>query len=497
MKKFFRSFYGKLSLVFLLLLLLTGAAQLYITVESWTQYYHEADQKLNQRLARDLVPDFKPLVGDTLNMPEIEHMMHYLMVMNPKIEIYLLDSKGGIMAFFADPGKEVKLESLELEPIQRFISEQGQTPILAVDPRNPKRHKPFSAAPIDIGDERGYLFVIIGSQDYDTAIAALEDSYLGTALLKGLVIVLIFTGVLGLFLFAFLTRRVRVMNDMVKSFEKGEYDKRIPVHSNDELGSLAQTINTMAAKIEANIHTLQETDRLRRELIANVSHDLRSPLASIRGYLETMQIRNGQLSEEERARYIDSALETASGLENLVEQLFELSKMDACQVRAEKEPFILGDLLYDVARKYEPQLENKNLRMKVTVEEGLPQAHADIALMERVLSNLLDNAIRYTPAGGEIKLKAAQSDDTLKVTVEDTGEGIGEDDQKRIFDRFYRAEKSRSAATGGAGLGLSIVKKIMDLHDSDIYVQSAKGKGTSFTFEVHAYKPVREKQLAS
>jgi signal transduction histidine kinase len=489
MKGFFKTFYGKLSALFLVLLLVMGSVQILITINSWKTYYDEADQKLNQRLARDMAKELKPIVKDSLDLNAVHHSIHYMMVMNPKVEIYLLDSDGKIMAFFAEPDKKVKSTHVGLKPVQNFLDKSAEFPILGDDPRNPGITKPFSAARLDIGpDINGYLYIILGSEQFDAAINTTRESYVATTIAKGLLITVLFTAFLGLLLFAFLTRRLRDMTHAVESFKKGIYSSRVEVKSSDELANLAKTFNTMAETIEANIEELKKTDTLRRELIANVSHDLRSPLASIRGYLETIQIKDKTLSDEERERYINILLDSTSGLERLVEQLFELSKLDARQIEPTYEPFLLKEMVYDVMMKFKPRAEKAGVKLQIKIPDGLPQVYADVGLIERVLSNLLDNAIKYTPKNGTVYISTDKVDkDIIRVRVKDNGPGIKQDELPYIFDRFYRVDKSRSEKTGGTGLGLAIAKKIMEIHNSTISVVSELNKGSTFSFSLQPW----------
>jgi hypothetical protein len=156
MKSFFQSFYGKLSAIFLILLLLMAVIQIFITIDASRSFYSQTDQALNQNLAKDIAKEFTPAVQDSLDMAAIEHMMHYMMVMNPKIEIYLLDNKGKILAFFAEPQKKVKAQYVDLEPVKDFINGSEEIPILGDDPRHPGRRKVFSAAPIQISGKPGF-----------------------------------------------------------------------------------------------------------------------------------------------------------------------------------------------------------------------------------------------------------------------------------------------------------------------------------------------------
>jgi len=489
MKRLFTSFYGKLSGLFLILLLIMGTAQVLITINSWQTHYDEADQRLNLRLAEDVAKDFNPLLKDSLDIDAIHHAIHYMMVMNPKIEIYLVDEKGGILAFFAEPQKKVRAQSIDLNPVNNYLSPDREFPILGDDPRNPGITKPFSAARLQIGKEiNGYLYIIIGSEQYDAAISLTREEYVAQTIVKGLLITLLFTGIIGLLLFALLTRRLKNMAQVVLDFERGKQDVRIPVKSDDEVGQLGTSFNKMADTIVANIEELKNTDKLRRELIANVSHDLRSPLASIRGYLETIQIKDKVLTDEERQEYITILLDSTHGLEKLVTQLFELSKLDAKQIEPELEPFLIKEMVYDTLSKFQPKAEKLGIVLKAEIKDGLPQVFADIGMIERVLSNLLDNAIRYTPKGGTVSITTETSGEIIRVRVIDTGPGIKDDDLKYIFNRFYRVEKSRSEKTGGTGLGLAIAKKIMEVHQSTISVVSELNRGSIFSFNLKTWQ---------
>ncbi len=489
MKRFLRTFYGKLSAVFLLLLLLMGVIQIYITLNATTSFHSEADQKLHLRLATDVAAEFRPLLKDSIDYEGIHHQIHYMMVINPNIEIYLLDGNGKILAFFAEPQKKVKAQYVNLNPIRDFLNGETEMPIWGEDPRHPGRKKTFSVAPVQIGDDiNGYLYIIIGSEQYDTASSAIREGYIVETTVIGLLITLVFTGIIGLILFAFLTRRIRKMSKVVNEFENGKLDKRVPEKSGDELGYLANSFNKMADTIVANMEDLKKTDDLRRELVANVSHDLRSPLATIKGYLETIQIKDGNLSEEERQKYMSIILNITENLEKLAEQLFELSKLDMRDTATYLEPFSIADLVQDVLMKYKPVAETSNINLEVRLPESLPQVYADVGLIERVLSNLMENALRYTPQEGRITIEISQEQDNMRVAVEDTGCGIEEDELPHIFDRFYRVEKSRARATGGSGLGLAIVKKIMEIHNTSISVDSQVNVGTRFSFTLEVWK---------
>lgn len=489
MLSFFKTFYGKLSTLFLILLLLMGTIQALLTTRSWSAYSDKANQALNLHLATDIAAELKPLLADSLDMHLIEHSIHYMMVLNPKIEIYLLDATGKILAFFADPPGKIKADYVDLEPVKMYIDEQEKIPILGEDPRKPGTRKAFSAAPLRIGREtNGYLYIILSSEQFTTATRHLHDHYLTNTFVRSLVLALLFTGIIGLVLFAFLTRRIRQMREAVIAFENGNYNRRLKDHRQDELAQLAQSFDKMADTLVDNIEMLRHTDRQRRELIANISHDLRSPLASIRGYLETIQMKDEKLTSIERHKFMNVLLDSTVNLERMVEELFELSKLDAKQVHPRPEPFSIKDLIYDVIMKYKPVADPKQIELNACVPDGIPQVFADIGLIERVLSNLLENAITYTPEKGSVTITASSNNSKIRLMISDTGFGIDKKDLPHIFERFYRADKSRSKDHGGSGLGLAIAKKIIEIHQGSLSVQSEINVGSTFSFDLDVWQ---------
>ncbi|MFV1980979.1 MAG: ATP-binding protein, partial [Rhodothermia bacterium] len=272
--------------------------------------------------------------------------------------------------------------------------------------------------------------------------------------------------------------------DVVNSFREGRTDRRIDVTTNDELGQLGESFNEMADTIAESIEDLERTDRLRRDLIANVSHDLRSPLAAIQGYLETIMIKHDDLTEEERSKYMEIVLKNTRSLSSLIEELFELSKLDAQQVEPEFEPISVADLVQDVMIQFKPVADKAGVGLDIDMPGRVGLVKADIALVERAISNLIDNAIRYTPSGGDVRIITTENPDAVTVEVVDNGTGIPAEDLPHIFERFYRVEKSRSKDRGRGGLGLAIAKKIIELHGTTLRVSSVVDQGTTFTFSL-------------
>lgn len=483
MSGFFKSLYGKISAIFLALLVLAAILEIRVSVHSAMQFARETEQKLNHDLAKNLAAEFRPFLTDSIKYSDVEQTMHYLMVTNPHVEIYLISEAGEVLSFFAVPREKVKQAYVRTAPIRAFLADSSGRLILGDDPRNPGVQKAFSAAPITLGGGRpGYLYVILGGEQYDSAAGMLRESYILRLTAMNLAGVFLLTGMAGIVLFFFLTRRFSAMTATVRRFERGEYHRRLAATSDDEIGRLARAFNQMADTIVANMDELKRTDDLRRELVANVSHDLRSPLASIQGYLETIIMKDRTLSDDDRKKYLQILLKNTRMLNTLVDELFELSKLDARQIEPQIEPFSMAELTQDVAMKFQPLAKKLGVTMDTHLPHNLPPVNADIGLIERALSNLIDNALRYTPKNGRVRISLSQEKGGVFIRISDSGKGIPAEELPRIFERFYRLDKSRSRHSRGAGLGLAIAKKIIELHNSTIEVHSAPERGTTFSF---------------
>lgn len=491
MKMLTNSFYAKISSVFLVCILVLGGVLAYLTLNSSMMFVEETTQKVNVNLAHEMAMEFQPFLMDSIENDSIIQKIQYLKGINPQVDIYLLGSNGMIKGSFLgkDAPPELAMAKVDTAPLDAFIA--GETlPILGEDPLNPEIKKPFSTAHISImGSEGCYLYVILESQQYDEIAGMLAESYIIKNSMFGLIIVIITTVFLGLLVFRLLTDRLTNITNTVVAFEHGQLDERVKIRSNDELGKLALSFNQMADTLVANMDEIKQVDRLRRELIANVSHDLRSPLASIQGYLETIQYKDQEktLSDEDRTKYYDIVIRNTKKLGNLISELFELSKLDAKNVQPDLEPVSIAELAQDVVMQFQPQANSKKINLKADLtDDTLKLVNADIALMERAISNLIDNAIKNTPEGGMVTITPTNSGDKITIKITDTGVGISDDQIARIFDRFYQVDGSRSPGNG-AGLGLSIAQKILELHGSKLSVKSALNQGTTFSFSLFPY----------
>lgn len=316
-----------------------------------------------------------------------------------------------------------------------------------------------------------------------------------------LTILLIFSAVISLFFAIFLSQsmvsRLRNLLFVANQVAKGDLSVRADDRSPDEIGRLATELNSMVSQLG---YSKQERDRLeasRRTLIAAVSHDLRTPLASVRAMVEALN--DGVVSDPETvSRYLHTIQSESLHLTTLIDDLFELSQIDAGALKLHIEPASMADLLSDALASMTPQADKKHIQIESRVEGELPRVPIDAPRMQRVLYNLIQNAIRHTPDDGTITLTLRSQPGGVELTVVDSGEGIHESDLPHIFDRFYRGEVARtrdngSALGSGVGLGLAIARGIVEAHGGSISANSAPGQGAVF----HLMLPSSARQASS
>ncbi|MDH5546582.1 MAG: HAMP domain-containing histidine kinase [Gammaproteobacteria bacterium] len=479
--------YKKLSLVLLGVMLFLGLTLVTISALTTPVFLQELNQRLHYDLAQNLVKETRLFENTQVNEKDWNKVFMGLMLVNPAIEVYLVSVNGDILAYSAPPG-HVKLDAIDTGVIHHYLS-GDELPILGDDPRGVERKKAFSAAPIYDGSQlQGYLYVVLGGEIYDSVISMLQSSYVSRMAIAAIVSAILIAFIAGLFTFRFITRRVRNLSQLMQQFKKSDFqqhlimDKRFDGRPGDEIDELGRTFREMSERIIQQVKQLQHEDTMRRELIANVSHDLRTPLSSLQGYLETLSIKGDSLNTDERKHYVDVAFRHSQRLGRLISELFELSILESGSNRLHYEPFSMSELAYDVVQKFQYLASEKQISLHTSIPEQIPFVQADIALIERVIENLLDNAIKYTQRGGEVSLELEQKDGQLFISIADNGPGIDEKDIPHIFERFYRANKSRDDTESGTGLGLAITKRILQLHQSDVRVTSHINQGTQFAF---------------
>ncbi len=483
---------ARLSAALLTLIVLMGGALFAVDRHNTSVYYEELSQTLNMPIAMYVTEQRQLINNGVPDIDSLHELAARAMVINPTAEIYLLDSAGHILGHGMPADTPMKT-TVDLAPITSLLNNPSHLPVRGTDPRSEGSQKIFSAQAIlsDAGLE-GYLYVILGGQRYEALAADIGSSYTGRMGAYAVLGIIVFTAVVGLIVFSVLTRRIKRLDRDVRRVTESDFqalpEVAIPDRAGDEIDNLGRSFVDMSSRINTQIDQLKENDHLRRELVSNISHDLRTPLSAIQGYVETLILKGNTMPADDRDKFLRVARKHTLRLNALIEDLFELSKLDAASVTPQIDRFSLPELVSDTAQEFIVEMERKRQTLDIQVDALHTQTVGDIGLIQRVLENLVRNAVKFTPEGGQITISVAERSDTLAVAVEDNGPGIPAKDIPRIFDRFYRAKDGEEARSDSSGLGLAIVKRILDLHESRITVESTVDSGTRFEFELPVFQ---------
>lgn len=485
-----KSLFARLATALLAIVVLMGGAFIAVDRVNTRLYYEELSQSLNAPIAMYIAAQEQLIANGAPNLDALATLAARAMVVNPTAEIYLLDTDGRILGHGLTD-QEPALASVDIGPVQQFIGGDTRLPLRGSDPRDGRQDKIFSAWEIRSGDvTEGYVYVVLGGRTYEALAADISESYAGRISLLAFGTIAAFAGAVGVLVFLLLTRRLKRLRREVDAVVDSGFSYSPNLgnarRDGDEIEALTSAFANMSARIQEQIEQLKQNDRLRRELVSNVSHDLRTPLAAMQGYIETLILRHDTLDADDRLRYLNIARKHTLRLGQLISDLFELSKLDSASITPSIESFSLPELMQDVAQEFRIDVEAKGITLRIVDAERVGYTLGDIGLIQRVLENLVRNAVKFTPAGGEIVLSIARHPETVAVAVSDTGSGIAEEDLPKIFDRFYRARDGEEARSDSSGIGLAIVKRILDLHGSRITVSSKLDTGTRFEFELPA-----------
>ena len=481
-----RTLFGRLLLVFLLFGVVMTAALLYVLSVSHEQFHLEFDQTINRNLAREYVAANFFLTDRQLDARTLHQGIGKLAAANPAIDVYLLDLHGRIVASSV-PDTGWRRRTVDVEAIKEFLAGRP-APIMGDDPRQPTGRTVFSAAPFHVRDCPGdYLYLVLGRAEDAPGAARLRSAF---AIREGagiIVLAAVLAVALSLLVLRLLTRRLSVLDQTMSRFERLTVSSSQPAeqrHDGDEIDRIEALFKDLAARIEAQMAQLQSVDTARREMLANLSHDLRTPITTLLAHLESLQMEEAPLNEQERREYVEVSMRQGRRIARLIEQLLEAAKLEAGQISARPEAFPIGELLHDVVHKFALAARERGVSLAASVQPEELRVNGDIALLERVFDNLIENALRHTPDGGHVIVSANRVGGRAQLAVSDSGAGMTREEAARAFDRFYRGDLGRSTTSGQAGLGLAIVKSILDMHGTTISVDSRPGHGTSFRFDL-------------
>ncbi|MRX10879.1 HAMP domain-containing protein [Pseudoduganella sp. FT25W] len=483
----------RLSLVFSILLLACCGASAWLQIRANIMHEKEVVQGLSRGLARSIALDAQLMHAEDdttatqgISPEAVRRLFSRLMDVNPNVEVYLLDMDGRVVGHAAPQGS-LKRDQVNLEPIRRLLANEP-LPIQGDDPRSETGRKVFSVAVLRAGERKvGYIYVILQSEEHDRLAARASASSVLRTTLWSMVVVAGLVLIAGLIAFRLITRPLRRLTTTMQQIDTKADQLALPAPSaagqRDEIAILEHAFGDMASRINDQWKTMRQLDHDRREVVANISHDLRTPLGSLHGYLETLSLKDETLDAAERQRYLGIALAQSQKVGRLAQALFELARLEHGSVQPELEAFSLSDLIQDVFQKFELQAAERQVRLMATLPHPAPMVRADLGMIERVLTNLFDNAIRHTPTGGEVEITVAPNDGgKVAVTVADTGPGVPASMRENLFHRPVALQGEYRVG----GLGLLTVNRILQLHHSKIELASEPDQGAVFRFTLDA-----------
>lgn len=452
---------------------------------------YESEQKLHLSLAANLARDNPLLQQGVYDHSALKNLFHTLMVLGPAFEFYFVSPTGDILTHSIIPSR-IKRNNISIKPIIALTQNLSPLPVYGDDPQEPNNQKIFSAAPvINNAKLQGYLYVIVTGQQYESIFNHQQEGKTLEIFILIMAAALLFLLIVTLVLFRVFTVPIRKLNSDMLALEERGFDNRLhKIHhwktsSNNEVHQLGTTFEKMVVQINKQMAQLKISDKKRREILMDISHDLRTPLSSLQGYIETLALKGTTLSQEQRQAYIDTAFKNCQQLNKLIDQVFELAHLENGEVSLNLENFNLIELLYDIATKFKLKAQQKNITLAINASCSKSMIYSDIAKLERVLTNLIENALRHTNEHGKITLSLTELDDCkCKITVQDNGSGIKESELAYIFDTRYRASNATNSKSVHCGFGLAITKKLLEILQSEIKVKSELGKGTEFSFKL-------------
>ena len=481
-----RTLHGKFFLIIGALVLTMGATAFLLQLRSVRAYSLAMTQALNESLAQQLAEAYTR-DASTYGLAQTPGAQSSQVLMlhgfSASSAVYILDLTGRIRAATTAPA-DLHRTRVDLEPVLRFLKHRFMYPLLGDDPRSPDARTIFSTAPLHAGQANaGYLYVVLSGPEHDALANRLQTDLLFRGALTLIGVGAGVALVAGLVVLVSMTRRLRLLAGAIDTFRDSQFQSLASVRvggpgTGDELDRLGGAYNSMVQHIQQQMKKIAGSDALRRDLIAGVSHDLRTPLASLRGYVETLQLKESTLTASERRNYLQIVASQSERLHRLVEELFELAKLQDLEVKILRERFSASELVQDIVQKFSLAAREKSLEVRATLTPQSTLMFGDISLIERLLDNLLENAIRHTSTG-RIEIGVSAALEMIIIVVADTGCGIPADVVPHIFERFY-VNNTRGPSSGGSGLGLAIVKRIVDLHGGSISVRSQIGDGTIF-----------------
>lgn len=450
------------------------------------QYDLEMQQRLSHGLARHIVEHWPQVSKPAQGAPgrqALDEVLRMLMVVNPAIEVYTLDENGRVRDYLGEPGM-VRTMQVDIEAVRAFLA-GAPLPLLGTDPKSPDARKIFSAAmfPAVPGSltPSGYLYVVLDGQARAQVSSTLDSGRLWRTTLWVAAIGLALTLLVGLVTFRSLTQPLRQLASRMRGFslagEAGASATPGAADTDDEVAAIAQSFDSMAARIESHARVRAEQQAAHREVIASVAHDLRTPLTALHGYLETLSQNASAADAAARKRYLDAALDQSDKVRRLSQQLFELARLQSAEQVLQRERFNLDELVNDTVQKFELVAQPSPVALQGAAP-GRIEVEGDLQLIDRALTNLIDNAIRHAAGAQPVRVSLACDGQRATVLVEDSGPGLPQELAHRLDAGEPVREPPARRGGGFGGLGLAIAQRIAWLHGGSLRTLPAPNGGT-------------------
>lgn len=514
----------RLSVVFTVILLSLGLLTLAIANRNQQRYFEEFSQELNRPVAMYMATQTRLFVNGEPDRQALSELASHVMIINPSLQVYLLDSQGRVVDSVVG-ASEARQQQVDLAPIKRFLTADTPLPVYGDNPALPGQKRVFSAFPVNGSqagnsgcEQCGFVYAILGGERHSSLWQSLGASYALRDTFATVVVVLLLALVAGVALFFLMTRPLRAMTTSLAQWRLAadrtagpplKSEHLPPVKHGNELKALESTCQAMLERLDHQYQALDTADRRRRDFLTSISHDLRTPLTSLSGAIETLLLKQDSLSEEQRQHYLLLAQRQGGRLWRLIAQVFELARLDSGDITTQRERFPFSELVFDTVQDFEALAGERMITLQVGVlcQDKSLLVTADMGLLQRVIENLLANALRHTSQGGSVTISLDQKPDSgVRFEIEDTGSGFSRQldgcslaairevtASSASFVNCHAPDPQRglSPPNGcvvlhGSGLGLGIVQRILALHDSEAFVSSRPGKGSRIRFEMPA-----------
>jgi signal transduction histidine kinase len=479
--------FSRIGIFVFLIIAVLGVLFVYVTYTATSDYYQGSTQLLNKDIAQHIATLSAPFSSAGIDHKKADSVFNSTMIISPNTEVYFLDTMGNVKYYYA-PDSLIKERKVPVDKIETYLSDHLHL-IKNTDPRDPGTPKIFSAAPVMIGDQKiGYIYVILAGMEYRSVAEFVFKSQVGGWATKVFFIIILATVIFSLLYTTRLQKRFNHVIHVLDQFKEGNLNVRFNINERDEFFPIADAFNKMVAMLHENFTRLKLLEDERKNFLANISHDLRTPLAVARGYTETLLIENTS-GRKEQESHLEMILSKIMQVERLVLQLFELSKMESVNFTPQKEPFVFSEILQETIKGAELQAKAKDITIDCENCEDSTLIDADISMMERVIQNLLENALKYTDKNGSIRISLSRETERLVLRLENSGTPLSDELLNWINDETGDDMIKRPKQ---AGLGLALVKRILHLHRFGFEANTLNNKVNYFVISIDSYKfPVK------